>query len=160
MDCAVCVLFGAEPTLAERLGPRHAGPMTTDTQTWTVGQFMTERPCTVAHDLSLADASDRMEANNIRHLLVTWGNNLVGVLSSRDITFALSLPGTKVKSLEIGEFMSQKVYVCPVDAPLQAVCRGDGKAPLRLCGRSTGRIHRGDLYDDRRLARSSVCDCR
>jgi CBS domain-containing protein len=88
---------------------------------WKVGQFMTVQPCTVAADLALEDARDRMEANNIRHLLVTRLGRLVGVISNRDITFAQTLPGINTKKLEVGDAMTEHVYMCTADTPLEEV---------------------------------------
>lgn len=95
--------------------------MSTERKSSTVAHFMTPTPCTVGHDLSLADARDRMEANNIRHLLVTRSGRLVGLLSSRDVTFAQSLTGTKAKKIPVAEAMSDHVYTCSTDAPLDDV---------------------------------------
>ncbi len=91
------------------------------TQNWNVGHFMTVQPCTVAADLGLDDALDRMEANNIRHLLVTRNGRLVGVISNRDVTFAQSLPGMKAKKLVVADAMSEHVYMCSDDTPLEEV---------------------------------------
>lgn len=88
---------------------------------WNVGQFMTVQPCTVAADLALADALDRMEANNIRHLLVTRDAHLVGVISNRDISLAQSLPGINAKKLKVSDAMSEHVYMCDAATPLAEV---------------------------------------
>jgi predicted transcriptional regulator len=82
---------------------------------------MTVQPCSVAADLALADALDRMEANNIRHLLVTRDGHLVGVISNRDIALAESLPGIKAKKLKVADAMSEHVYMCNTDTPLEEV---------------------------------------
>lgn len=82
---------------------------------------MTTEPCTVDEGLSLADAQDRMSANNIRHLLVSRDGRLVGVLSSRDVSFASSLPGVEAEKIQVGEAMSKAVYSCSKDAPLHEV---------------------------------------
>jgi acetoin utilization protein AcuB len=89
----------------------------------TVGAFMTPTPCTADEGLSLVDAQDRMNANNIRHLLVTRNDHLVGVLSSRDITFALSLPGVKPEKLTVFHAMTTAPFTCGPNAELAAVCQ-------------------------------------
>jgi acetoin utilization protein AcuB len=88
---------------------------------WNVGQFMTVQPCSVAADLALADALDRMEANNIRHLLVTRDSHLVGVISNRDVALAENLPGIKAKKLKVADAMSEHVYMCKASTPLEEV---------------------------------------
>jgi acetoin utilization protein AcuB len=82
---------------------------------------MTEEPCTVDAGLSLADALDRMNANNIRHLLVTRGDRLAGIISQRDLALAGALPGIDTAHTDVASAMSDHVYVCDVDAPLDAV---------------------------------------
>lgn len=89
----------------------------------TVGDFMTLTPCTADEGLSLTDAQDRMNANNIRYLLVTRNDHLVGVLSSRDITFALSLPGVKPEKLTVFHAMTTAPFTCGPKASLAEVCK-------------------------------------
>lgn len=97
--------------------------MTENKELPTVGAFMTPTPCTADEGLSLVDAQDRMSANNIRHLLVTRNDHLVGVLSSRDITFALSLPGIKPEKLTVFHAMTAAPFTCGPKASLAEVCR-------------------------------------
>lgn len=92
-------------------------------ETPTVGDFMTYTPCTADEGLSLLDAQDRMNANNIRHLLVTRNDHLVGVVSSRDLTFALSLPGVKAAKVTVFEAMTAAPFTCGPKANLAAVCQ-------------------------------------
>lgn len=84
---------------------------------------MTYTPCTADEGLSLVDAQDRMSANNIRHLLVTRDDHLVGVLSSRDITFALALPGVKPEKLTVTNAMATEPFTCGPKASLAEVCK-------------------------------------
>ena len=97
--------------------------MTENQELPTVGAFMTLTPCTADEGLSLVDAQDRMNANNIRHLLVTRNDHLVGVLSSRDITFALSLPGVKPEKLTVFHAMTTAPFTCGPRAALAEVCK-------------------------------------
>jgi len=88
-----------------------------------VGDFMTLTPCTADEGLSILDAQDRMNANNIRHLLVTRNDHLVGVLSSRDVDFALSLPGVVAERLSVFQAMTTAPFTCGPKASLAAVCQ-------------------------------------
>ena len=88
-----------------------------------VGDFMTYTPCTADEGLSILDAQDRMNANNIRHLLVTRNDHLVGVVSSRDVTFALSLPGVKPEKLTVFQAMTAAPFTCGPKALLAEVCK-------------------------------------
>jgi CBS domain-containing protein len=61
--------------LAPRLDPERT-PVT---------QVMTEKPITIGSDQAPCDALDLMNAHGFRHLLVVEGEQLIGVLSMRDI---------------------------------------------------------------------------
>lgn len=87
----------------------------------TVREFMTTEPCAVDAELTLADAADRMAANNIRHLLVVRGDRLAGVVSTRDVSLASALSKGKTDTVSITTAMSEGVYTCTVDAPLSEV---------------------------------------
>ncbi len=51
-----------------------------------VGHWMTRDPCTIAPEASLEDALHAMVDGNYRHLPVTEGDRLVGMLSMRDVS--------------------------------------------------------------------------
>jgi acetoin utilization protein AcuB len=87
----------------------------------TVGDFMTTEPCTVAEDLTLADAEDRMQSNNIRHLLVAKEGRIVGLLSSRDVSFASGWKHVNSRKLTVSDAMSPKVFTCRPTDPLEDV---------------------------------------
>jgi len=87
----------------------------------TVAQFMTHTPASADEGLLLADAQERMFIDNIRHLVVQRGGHLTGVLSSRDVTLALSLPGVDTKTITVREAMSPHPFVCPPTAPISEV---------------------------------------
>jgi len=56
-----------------------------DTLTTTAQQIMSAPLVTVEEDKTVLDASDLMAQNHIRHLGVTQGGKLVGMISVRDI---------------------------------------------------------------------------
>ncbi len=62
----------------------------TDLDTATVGEFMTPRPIAVDPGLPLGEACDLMISRGVRHLLVSEGGTLVGVLNMRDVVGVLS----------------------------------------------------------------------
>lgn len=88
----------------------------------TVSEFMTLLPASADEDLLLADAEQRMALDNIRHLVVVGDGHIVGVLSSRDIGLALSMPGVDPKKLKVKDAMSEQPFVCRPDATLAEVC--------------------------------------
>ena len=56
----------------------------------TAGDHMTADPVSVAPTMSLDEACDLMISRNVRHLLVSDGGALVGVLNMRDVVSVLS----------------------------------------------------------------------
>jgi acetoin utilization protein AcuB len=86
-------------------------------KSWTISDFMTPVVCCADVELTLADARDRMTANKIRHLLITRGPMVVGVLSQRDIDVA-DASARKREALTIGDAMHTDVFTCNVGAPL------------------------------------------
>jgi acetoin utilization protein AcuB len=89
----------------------------------TVAEYMTKIPASADHGLLLADAEERMNIDNIRHLVVLGDGNIVGVLSNRDISVALAVPGVDRKKLTVRDAMSEQPYMCPQDTPISEVAR-------------------------------------
>ncbi len=109
---------------------------------WTVSDLMTPVVCCADLELTLADARDRMAANKIRHLLITRGHLVVGVLSQRDIDLAEAAAGPGNKA-SIEDAMHTDVYACEADTPLGTVCevleaRKIGCAIVRRGARAVG----------------------
>jgi acetoin utilization protein AcuB len=87
-----------------------------------ISEYMTPTPATVSTDLTLADAMDRMFADNIRHLpVVNDVGRLVGMLSTRDIAVTASLRGMDPAKLTVEAAMSPAPYTCAADTPLSDV---------------------------------------
>ena len=85
---------------------------------------MTRAPATVQNSLTLADAQDRMYANNLRHLPVTSeSGSLVGMISQRDIAVAAALSGKDLVDLVVGSAMSHSPFTCGPAAHLDAVAK-------------------------------------
>ena len=88
----------------------------------TVGEYMTEIPATIETGLSLADALDRMFSSNIRHLpVVSERGTLVGMLSTRDIAGAGALRGLDLKRTKVDQVMSPMPFSCSTETPLLLV---------------------------------------
>ncbi len=86
-------------------------------KSWTISDFMTPVVCCADVELTLADARDRMTANKIRHLLITRGPMVVGVLSQRDIDVA-DASARKREVPTIADAMHTEVFTCNDGAPL------------------------------------------
>ncbi len=89
-------------------------------KSWTISDFMTPVVCCADVELTLADARDRMSVNKIRHLLITRGPLVVGVLSQRDIDVADASAG-KRESMTIADAMHTDVYACTEHASVEDV---------------------------------------
>ncbi|PSQ22121.1 CBS domain-containing protein [Halobacteriales archaeon QS_9_67_15] len=75
-----------ESDIVEAVGAEH------DTDRMTVGQLMTKAVLTVDSAESIEVACERMRANEIKKLPVTDGEELVGIVTTTDVTCSL-VPG-------------------------------------------------------------------
>ncbi len=81
----------------------------------TVAEEMTRKVLAVSPDTPLATAARMMVKGYIHRVLVTDGDVLVGVLSTRDLMRALE---EKQSSHKVGEFMSSPVFTIRDEEPL------------------------------------------
>jgi CBS domain-containing protein len=56
----------------------------------TAGDIMTDEPDTIEFDMDVDDAIDWLNATGYRHLPVTDGGQLVGIISIKDLLWAIS----------------------------------------------------------------------
>ena len=85
-----------------------------------IRHFMSTAPVTVGPDDTLDHALALMEQHGVRHLPVVSGDDLVGLLSQRDIAMAASL-GRQGKGHAVREAMSAPVFTCGPEAHVHAV---------------------------------------
>jgi acetoin utilization protein AcuB len=88
-----------------------------------IGEHMSAPVVTVAHDQSLAEASEIMAERRVHHLLVTDRARPVGVLSQRDLLLLESRKQVHPEVLPVGEAMNPDVYIVTPGAPLDDVVR-------------------------------------
>ena len=87
-----------------------------------IRSLMTRSPRSIDIDASVRAAQDVMVDFEIRHLPVTEGDRLVGILSDRDIAFASNSSGEALcDRLRVREVCSLEVYCVGPDEPLDAV---------------------------------------
>lgn len=86
-----------------------------------ISEFMTANPTTIAPNLTLDDARERMYVNNIRHLVVVDGTRVVGVLSTRDLYLISSLSVVDSSIVPVGAAMASEPYTCSPQTPLMEV---------------------------------------
>jgi CBS domain-containing protein len=88
----------------------------------TISEFMTPDPCGIDENLSLADAIDRMLANNIRHLIVLRDGELLGLIDSGDLTLAQEASDDSAKDVPVAKAV-RGVFRCTPDASAADVVR-------------------------------------
>lgn len=89
--------------------------------TITVGSKMTRSPLTIEASAPLSSAHALMRARRIRHLPVTEGGRLRGVVSLRDLHLIETLPGVKQGEVRVSEAMTTDPYAVSRAAPLAKV---------------------------------------
>jgi acetoin utilization protein AcuB len=97
-----------------------------------VRDIMTAKPLTVDPATPILDARQRMTDRRIRHLVVTEGARVVGIITDRDIRLNLPSPATSLSVWEInyllarltvGEVMTHSVIVIDSDRPVAEAAR-------------------------------------
>jgi acetoin utilization protein AcuB len=97
-----------------------------------VRDIMTAKPLTVDPATPILDARQRMTDRRIRHLVVTEGARVVGIITDRDIRLNLPSPATSLSVWEInyllarltvGEVMTRSVIVIDSDRPVAETAR-------------------------------------
>ena len=82
---------------------------------------MTPSPCKIARNQPLSIAQRLMRGKGIRHLPVLDGDQVVGILSERDILLVESFPGVNPTDLRVEEAMAPGPYQVTPDASLAEV---------------------------------------
>lgn len=72
-----------------------------------VRDLMTPSPITVTPETSVTDARAVMARSHIRHLLVTEGDKLVGIVTDRDIRLNLPSPATSLSIWELNYLLAR-----------------------------------------------------
>lgn len=83
---------------------------------------MTAQPVTIGREQTLATAHAIMRHNGIRHLPVLEHNELVGIVTQRDLYLMESLDDVDKSLDRVDDAMSGDAYAVSPDAPLADVC--------------------------------------
>ncbi len=86
-----------------------------------VGAVMTKNPVAIDVGKSLLQAYEEMDKYNCRHLAVTEKDQLVGILSQRDITLSESVTKEKPEHLKVGDAYVAFPYRADETDPLEKV---------------------------------------
>ncbi|MGM0574402.1 MAG: CBS domain-containing protein [Myxococcota bacterium] len=79
-----------------------------------VSKVMTPFPWAISVDQPLAEARQMMDEHDIRHLPVTWGGDVVGLLSDRDLSVVEATTrehGGKESDLNVGLVCTADPYI-------------------------------------------------
>ena len=106
---AVTSLFKSASGQRSRCGTMIARPPGREDDTMRVSALMTATPITVTPETSVVDARHLMATSKIRHLLVTDGTRLVGIVTDRDIRLNLPSPATSLSVWELNYLLARLV---------------------------------------------------
>ena len=108
--------------------------MGTSKPSFTIKQVMTENPHTIAGHESVELAQAKMKEFKCRHLPVLEGGELVGIISDRDLDFALRVDHAEPSELKISEVYTAEPFVVAPNESLKRVCeemrKGIGSAVI------------------------------
>jgi len=94
---------------------------------WSVGEWMTREPITVSYECPVREAFYIMRSRRIRHLLVVEGDELIGIVTDRDLRRP-DLPDEPYdwndyynpdENYEVGNVMNRQVFVARSSDPLE-----------------------------------------
>lgn len=124
-----------------------------------VREWMSLLPTTVGPETSVSEARELMRRKVIRHLLVTEGERLAGIITDRDIRLNLPSPATSLSvwevnyllaKLTVGDVMTKAVIRVEPERPIEDAARlilehRIGALPVMEDGRLVGILTETDL---------------
>ncbi len=87
----------------------------------TIQKYMTTQPVSIQAGQNLNDAIAVMKKSSIRHLPVMRGDDVVGLLSDRDVKLALGIQGLDKDRMPVIDFCIEKPYTVKPDSHLKDV---------------------------------------
>jgi acetoin utilization protein AcuB len=84
-------------------------------------EIMTKNPLTVPLETAVSDARRMMAERRIRHLLITDGHRLVGIVTDRDIRLNMPSPATSLSVWEINYLVARLSVDSIMTAPVITV---------------------------------------
>jgi len=86
-----------------------------------IGDVMVSFPHTVGLKITLQRAKEVMQELNVRHLPVQHGGKLIGVVTDRDIHFALAIDKKDAAELSVEDAYTSDPYIVDPEATLVEV---------------------------------------
>jgi acetoin utilization protein AcuB len=126
-----------------------------------VRDVMREAVVTIPPDASMRTAVETMRSRAVRHLLVTEGDRLLGVLTDRDVRHAAFLPmlarhlpweARRLGAPRVRDVMTWSAVTIGPDADLERAAllmfeRRIGSLPVTEEGRLVGMLSERDVFD-------------
>jgi len=86
-----------------------------------VDEFTTPDPITANEDTTIDELRELMETHGIRHLPIVRDENVVGVLSDRDVRLAWGLTDAEKRQVRAADIMATDPLTVRATAPLDEV---------------------------------------
>lgn len=122
-------------------------------QTIIPGIVNNQNICSLTEDTLVVDAAKKMAETNIAAIIVVDGaDNLVGIVTERDMTRRVLAEGKGATDVKVGDIMTKSPdTLSPDDRPLDALelmrTRGYRHLPVASGGKCVGMVSIRDLYD-------------
>lgn len=98
-----------------------------------VSGLMTAPPITTSPDMAVLEARQLMVDKRIRHLLVTDGSKLLGIVTDRDIRLNLPSPATSLSVWEINYLLARLTVATVMTRPVITIDpRRDARSAAEL----------------------------
>lgn len=117
-----------------------------------VRDWMTRQPVTVSPDRPVGQVAGLMRTHAIRHVLVTDGDRLAGIVSNRDVRTPVGLEPRVPAEAPVSRVMSENPVTVAADAPLVVAARAllerrIGALPVLDGDRVVGILTRSDALE-------------
>lgn len=116
----------------------------------TVREVMTPGPATVPKDATAVDAARAMAAENVGSLPVVEGENLVGIVTDRDLVVGVLARDLDANKVTVAECCSESPTVAHPDEPLDSALQRMAREQVRRLpvvdeGRLVGIVAQADV---------------
>lgn len=89
----------------------------------TVGRYMTESPYSISETALVKEAIALMGLRRIRHLPVTRGKQLAGILSDRDLKLILGFVDLEFSPMQVFQICQKDPYIVDAETDLAQVAK-------------------------------------
>ena len=108
-----------------------------------IKNYMTPAVHTISAKRTMDEARTLMREHRIRHLPVTRGGRVVGMVTDRDLNLVETMRDAEARSIPVSEAMTEDAYTVGPDATLAEVCgemarRKYGSAVVLAHGEAVG----------------------